>query len=188
MANPKLVVVTANIGPRSKSKLLADAIAERIRRRIAVDVANVEIGSLIADIGPVLFRSSLPPSAEAAVCQIEEADLLVVATPVYKGSYTGHFKHLFDLVAFDALTGVPVALAATGGGERHALVVEHQLRPLFGAFQAQSLPTGVYASDSDFEEDVLRNPAVLARVDVLAAEAASALQAWHGTPALFEVA
>ena len=43
-----------------------------------------------------------------------------------------------------------MALTATGGGPRHALVVEHALRPLFGFFAALTLPTAVYASDADF--------------------------------------
>ncbi len=41
-------------------------------------------------------------------------------------------------------------LAASGGSDRHALVLEHQLRPLFSFFQAQTLPIGVYATDRDF--------------------------------------
>jgi FMN reductase len=48
------------------------------------------------------------------------------------------------------LVDVPVLLAASGGSDRHALVLEHQLRPLFSFFQAQTLPIGVYATDRDF--------------------------------------
>jgi FMN reductase len=82
---------------------------------------------------------------------------------------------LFDLVDPAALHGTPVAIAATGGGEKHALVVEHQLRPLFGAFQAATLGTGIYVAESDFDGEGIRNPAVNARIEMLAAEAAFAL-------------
>ena len=78
------------------------------------------------------------------------ADALIVGSPVYKGSYTGLFKHLFDFVEPEALAGKPVILTATGGGPRHALVVEHSLRPLFGFFTALTIPTAIYASDQDF--------------------------------------
>ena len=61
--------------------------------------------------------------------QIESADALIVATPVYRGSYTGLFKHLFDLVDHEALIGTPVLLAATGGSDRHSLVIDHQFGP-----------------------------------------------------------
>ena len=81
---------------------------------------------------------------------IETSDVLVVATPVYKASYTGLFKHLFDLIDPKVLEGRPVLLAATGGSDRHALVIEHQLRPLFAFFGAHALPAGLYATNADF--------------------------------------
>ncbi len=56
-------------------------------------------------------------------------------------------------------------LSATGGGEKHALVIEHQLRPLFGFFEAATLPTGVYASGADFASGVPASPPLLARID-----------------------
>jgi FMN reductase len=41
-------------------------------------------------------------------------------------------------------------LAATGGTERHSLVIEHALRPLFTYLGALTVPTGVYAATADF--------------------------------------
>ena len=64
-----------------------------------------------------------------------------------------------------ALAGKPVLLTATGGGDRHALVIEHQLRPLFGFFEAASLPTGVYAGGTDFRDGQPASDALLARLD-----------------------
>jgi FMN reductase len=102
---------------------------------------------------------------------IELADA-VVGTPVYRGSYTGALKHLFDLIHHDALAGTPVVLAATGGSALYGLVTEHQLRPLFGFFRALSLPTAVYATEADFSDGVLTNPAILQRIDRAADEVA----------------
>lgn len=82
--------------------------------------------------------------------------------PVYRASFTGLFKHLFDFVEQYAIVGQPVLLAATGGGERHALIIEHQLRPLFGFFQALTLPVGVYASSADFDGYELRAESAVA--------------------------
>ena len=73
-----------------------------------------------------------------------------MASPVYRASFTGLFKHLFDFVGQYALFDKPGLLAATGGTDRHALIIEHQFRPLFAFFQALTLPIGVYAKDSDF--------------------------------------
>ena len=40
--------------------------------------------------------------------------------------------------------GKPVLLAATGGSDRHAMVIDQALCPLFGFFQAWTAPMGVY--------------------------------------------
>ncbi|MER8803624.1 NAD(P)H-dependent oxidoreductase, partial [Mesorhizobium sp. M0998] len=62
-----------------------------------------------------------------------------------------------------ALVDRPVLIGATGGGQRHALVVEHQLRPLFGFYSALTVPSAVYGSDSDFADGKLVDSLVLAR-------------------------
>jgi FMN reductase len=100
---------------------------------------------------------------ERQLVAVEQADVLVVATPVYRGSYTGLFKHFFDFIDQDALVDTPILLAATGGSERHALVIDHQLRPLFSFFQARTLPLGVYATDRDFAEGRVHNEALIQR-------------------------
>lgn len=108
---------------------------------------------------------------ESHIVAIENADALVVASPVFRASFTGLFKHLFDLVHQEALVDIPVLLAATGGSERHALVIEHQLRPLFSFFQARTLPIGVYASERDFAGYEITSAALHNRI-ALAAERA----------------
>jgi FMN reductase len=97
--------------------------------------------------------------------------VLVVGSPTFKGSYTGLFKHFFDLLDPASLRGKPVILAATGGGERHSLIVEHQLRPLFGFFEALTIPTAIYASERDFSEGVLVSEPIRARAQQAVAEA-----------------
>jgi FMN reductase len=64
---------------------------------------------------------------------------------------------------------------ATGGGPRHALVVEHAFRPLFGFFGALQIPTAVYASDSDFSDGVLTEGGVRARATEASGQLAALL-------------
>lgn len=71
---------------------------------------------------------------------------------------------LFDLFDPATLANKPVAIVATGGGARHALVVEHASRPLFGFLGALQLPTAVYASGSDFTDGALTDDGVRERV------------------------
>ena len=127
----------------------------------------VDLGQLAPQLAGAVWRSQLPNAVERELAAVEQADIVVVATPVYRGAYTGLFKHFFDFIDQDALIDKPIVLAATGGSERHALMIDHQLRPLFSFFQARTLPLGVYATDRDFldyrlQSEVLTERAALA--------------------------
>ena len=52
------------------------------------------------------------------------ADALIAVTPTFSASYNGLFKMFFDVIDDKALAGKPVLLAATGGTERHSLVLD----------------------------------------------------------------
>lgn len=165
------VVVSAGISQPSRTRLLAEHILGAVEREASVNGHVVDIAEIGPDLGRALSRAELGPAAERALALVERADLLIAATPVYRGSYTGHFKHLFDLIGQEALVDVPVILAATGGGDRHCLVIEHQLRPLFAFLQAFAVPTGIYATPADFAEGALRSEAVASRISAAARQA-----------------
>jgi FMN reductase len=177
MSLHKITVVIGNPSDKSRTKVLALALAEAVADALPSQ-PPVQLQVLeIARLAPHIVGSGgqgLSSEGTAAVRSIETADLVIAATPVYKGSYTGLFKHLFDLVGPDALVGRPVLLAANGGSERHALVVDHQLRPLFAFFRALTVPSAVYAAEADFDGYTLRSDVLRARI-VEAAEQAAAL-------------
>lgn len=161
--------VAALVGsPRSPSKTrsLVDLVIERLATRAEIDADVIETHTLNPGLGAALERDQLDDAAEAAVRTVETADLLIAASPVFRGSYTGLFKHFVDFVDQYALANKPVMLAATGGSERHALMVEQSLRPLFGFFQAWTAPMGIYLSAGDFDGTLILNPEVYERVDV----------------------
>lgn len=167
----RVVAVSGSLHEPSKTTALLRAISDAVAARAEVEVTFVELTDIGPSLAGALRRESLPLSVEEKLVAIEQADLLVVGSPVYRASFTGLFKHLFDFVGQYELVGKPVLLAATGGGERHALIIEHQLRPLFSFFQALTLPLGVYASDTDFDGYVITSD-VLQRRIALAAERA----------------
>ncbi|SDA21499.1 FMN reductase [Methylobacterium sp. UNC378MF] len=173
MTRPRLVGLSANVQRPSKTRTLVDAVLREASARAPLDARILDFVDAGAGLGAAWARDQLSPAARGVLAAIEDADGLVVGSPVYKGAYTGLFKHLFDLVDPGALAGKPVAIVATGGGARHALVVEHAFRPLFGFFGALQIPTAVYASDPDFSDGVLTEGGVRAR----AAEAGGQLAA-----------
>ncbi|BAX64058.1 FMN reductase [Burkholderia stabilis] len=159
-----VVAISGGLQRPSRTLALTDAIVAALGAALPIDTRLIELGEIGGRLAGALTRAQVPDDLEAQIRAIETADALVVASPVYRASYTGLFKHLFDLVRHDALVDVPVLLAATGGSERHALVIDHQLRPLFSFFQARTLPIGVYASESDFDRYEIANPALRARI------------------------
>ncbi len=161
----KVVGVSGSLHEPSKTTVLVESIIEAVGRRTAIDAEVITLTKLGPSLAGALQRDHLPDEVEDALLAIEGADLLIAASPVYRASFTGLFKHLFDFVDQYALVGQPVLLAATGGGERHALILEHQLRPLFGFFQSLTLPLGVYASTTDFDGYALRNGAAQQRIE-----------------------
>lgn len=173
MSLPRIVGFSGSPRRPSKTRSLVETVAAEVasRKQLRVDIYDLVDAS--PGLGAALQRQDLTLPAARVIDAIEQADALIVGTPVYKGAYTGLFKHAFDLVDPRALVGKPVLLTATGGGARHALVVEHALRPLFGFFEALTVPTAVYASDADFIDGQLAEAGVLERVSTAAQQLAN---------------
>lgn len=174
-ASPRIVAVAGNLHRPSRSRALAEALAAGVTRRTDATATVLDLIDAGPGLGAAFHRAELSPEALGAVEALEAADAVIAVSPVYKGSYTGLFKHLFDFLPPSALQGRPVLIGATGGGHRHALVVEHQLRPLFGFFSALVVPTTVYASDHEFVDRLPADPVLLARIDLAAAQLAALL-------------
>lgn len=175
MSQKSIVAITGSLSQPSRTRRLVEDVTARIQARSAGAVTLIDIAEIAADLGSALSRGAASPALEQALTAIETADLVVAGSPIYKGSYTGFFKHLIDLVDYKALAGTPVALLATGGSNRHALAVEHQLRPLFGSFDAHTLPTAVFVVDRDIVDGRVVNEGVAKRIDALVGEATFAL-------------
>ena len=166
-----IVGVSGSVIRPSRTTALVKVVLETLSSRIDARTTLIEL----VDAAPALFGALTPGALEGQalshVRAVESADLLVIGSPVYRASYTGALKHLFDLIRHDALAGKPVILTATGGSQLHGLMTEHQLRPLFGFFNALSLPTAVYATEADFREYRIANAAINDRIERAVTEA-----------------
>ena len=68
------------------------------------------------------------------------ADVVIVASPTYKASYTGLLKAFLDRYPTNGLAAVTAIPLLTIGSPAHTLAVEHTLRPLLVELGA-SVPT-----------------------------------------------
>lgn len=165
MSTPAIIGFSGSLSSPSKTRVLVEAAVHKAAHRFSVSAEVYDLAQFGPSVATARSFGDLDDTARYLVDRIVHAKALVVASPVYKGSYPGLFKHLIDLLDPTWLSGKPILLAATGGGDKHALIIEHQLRPLFGFFEAQTLATGVYVSDHDFTEGRLTSPSVLDRLD-----------------------
>lgn len=118
---------------------------------------NISANSSVIELRPIghaimdAMLTGFPSSdLESAFDTVADADGVIAVTPAFNASFSGLFKSFFDVVPEGTLSDMPVLIAATGGTERHSLVLEHALRPMFSYLHAIVSPTGVYAATDDF--------------------------------------
>jgi|SRR5690349_3838943 len=150
-----IVVVTAGISQPSSTRLLADRLTSATvealdGHAVEASVRVVEVRDLAHDLVDNLLTGFPSPRLRSAIDAVTSADGIIAVSPVFSASFSGLFKTFFDVLEMDALRGMPVALGATGGSERHSLALDHALRPLFAYLGAATVPTGVFAATDDW--------------------------------------
>lgn len=151
MSGELVVGVSGSPSDPSRTSTLVAATVARLGQEIEdARTETIEIGPLLADLGASPTREAMSDRTRRALETVEAADVLVVGSPAFRAAYSGAFKLFFDWVGQYDLVDTPVLLTATGGSDRHALLVEHQMRPLFGFFQSTTLPLGVFGNERDF--------------------------------------
>ncbi|MBP2170639.1 FMN reductase [Erwinia toletana] len=96
----------------------------------------------------LLYARFDSPALLALKQDLESADGVIVATPVYKASFSGALKTLLDLLPERALEHKVVLPLATGGTVAHMLAVDYALKPVLNALKAQEVLHGVFADDT----------------------------------------
>ncbi|MEU4745770.1 CE1759 family FMN reductase, partial [Actinosynnema sp. NPDC023658] len=146
-----LAVVQAGLGSPSSTQLLATRLTEAIERLVpGLEVRTTHLRDVARDIADNLVTGFPSARLREVVESVVGADALIAVTPTFNASYSGLFKSFVDVLEPESLAGKPVLLGATGGTERHSLVLDHALRPLFAYLRAIVVPTGVYAASSDW--------------------------------------
>ncbi|MBZ9557326.1 NAD(P)H-dependent oxidoreductase [Halomonas coralii] len=171
MSASKIVGLTGVFHRQSRTASLVSQLVSRAQHQYRLEAGFFTLADAGPSLGVARSPTDLDDTAQRLITEIRNADVLVVGVPTYNSSYPGMFKHLLDLMEPDAFAGKPVILAATGGSERHAMMIDFQLRPLFNYFKARTLTTGIFATPQDFTGDAVAAP-ILQRMDAATAELA----------------
>lgn len=140
------LIVTVSGSPTAESRTahLNDWVADVLAPQ-EFEVARINV----RDLPPadVLHARLDSPALREPLGLIARAQGVVVASPVYKASYTGVLKSFLDLLPQLGLTGKVVLPLATGGTLAHVLAIDYGLRPVLSALGAQHVVTGLFILD-----------------------------------------
>lgn len=81
------------------------------------------------------------------------ADCLVIGTPIYQASITGALKNLLDHFPVDALHNKVTGMIATGGTDKHFLVLDYHLKPILTFLKAVVPESNVYVLNDHFNDE-----------------------------------
>lgn len=138
----QIVVVVGNPRPKSRTRSVAEQLAAGLAESVRPALVGVQVIDL-ADFGGAVLEADAP-EVDAALESVRAAAVLVVATPVYKASYTGLLKGFLDRFNGPALAGVTAIPLTVSAAPTHRLAADVHLRPLLVELGA-SVPTRAFA-------------------------------------------
>jgi FMN reductase len=138
-----VTVLVGNPKPRSRTYEAAHLVAERLAGRQA------DLSIDLTDIGPALLDWSDPTVADL-VAKVQASDLVVVASPTYKATYTGLLKLFLDRISGGALAGVTAVPVMLGGHWKHALAPDLLLKPVLVELGATCPTRGLFLLESEY--------------------------------------
>ncbi|GAC1488475.1 MAG: FMN reductase [Pseudarthrobacter sp.] len=151
----RITVLSAGLGVPSSSRLLADQLAAAAEHELTdagyqVTVDVVELRDLAVDIANNFVTGYAAPRLAEVIAGVEAADGIIAVSPVFSASYSGLFKSFIDVLDPKSLEGKAVLLGATGGTDRHQMVLDYAMRPLFTYLRTRIAATAVFAGPQDW--------------------------------------
>jgi len=143
-----VVVISSSPSRISRTAALARHVSDELVRE-GHAVAEISL----RDLPPraLLTADTADPDVAAAVRAVIAADALVIATPIYKASYSGLLKVFLDLLPQSALDRKVVLPLATGGTIAHLLAIDYSLRPVLVSLGAQHITAGRFVLDTHID-------------------------------------
>lgn len=136
-----ITVVVGNPKPRSRTWDAAHRLAEGLGSPASTSIDVVDLGPGLLGWGDA--------SVKEAVSQVAASDVVIVASPTFKATYTGLLKLFLDQFAGSTgLEGVVAVPLQLGGGPAHELSPELHLKPVLVELGAIVPAPALYLIDS----------------------------------------
>ncbi len=151
-------IVIISGSPNASSRL--NGIVQYVQTKLEAYVQKANLINVVSlppeDLVYANFAGSAILEANALV---EQATVVIIASPVYKASYTGVLKAYLDLLPQKALLGKVVAPLFIGGSMAHLLSIDYSLKPVLSSMGAKVFTSSVYAVDSQVNRTQAPNEA-----------------------------
>lgn len=143
--SPTIVTVAGNPRPASRTHRLARTLGGEIARVLGaespIDVDLAELGPAVLDPGDAVV--------DAAVAAVLSADVIVLASPTYKATYSGLLKAFLDRFDTGALAGAAAVPILLGGAANHWLAIDVHFAPLLFELGARVPVRGLFVLEAD---------------------------------------
>ncbi|MBD2845363.1 NADPH-dependent FMN reductase [Paenibacillus sp. IB182496] len=163
----KVVIISGSPSPSSRLNGIVQ-YAEQFLERAGFVPERITVVELPAEA--LIHAKFGDPAIIAANKLVEEADAVIVATPVYKASFTGAIKTYLDLLPQKGLAGKVILPLALGGTFGHYLMLDYALKPVLSALGGSKILSGVFVLDTqvDRTEDLqfsINDSQIIERLD-----------------------
>jgi len=138
-----VVAVVGNPRPQSRTHTLARLLCSALA--VELDASTDEVD--LATLGARVFDPDDDAAREATV-KVLAADVLVVASPTYKATYSGLLKVFLDRFAGGSLAGTTAVPVLLGGAPNHTLAVDVHFTPLLVELGASVPVRGLFVLES----------------------------------------
>ncbi|MET0284597.1 MAG: NADPH-dependent FMN reductase [Polyangiales bacterium] len=174
-----IVIITGSPTRPSRTLGLVQTVEQRLLRE-AFRVRTIHVRDLPAEA--LLHAKFEDPAIKEALSVVEQADGVIVASPVYKAAYTGVLKAFLDLFPQFGLRGKVVLPLLTGGTIAHVLALDYALRPVLQSLDPRLTVGGLFVLDKAItlnDDGVKLDPEVAPRLEQITQTFIDGLRAHH---------
>ncbi len=166
MSEPfSIAIITGSPTRPSRTLGLVQSVEQRLARE-AFRVRTIHVRDLPAEA--LLHAKFDDPAIKEALEIVEQADGVIVASPVYKAAYTGVLKAFLDLFPQFGLREKVVLPLLTGGTIAHVLALDYALRPVLQSLDPRLTVGGLFVLDKAItlsDDGVKLDPEVVPRLE-----------------------
>ncbi len=146
----RVVAISGSHSVSSKTVALVDAV---LRELTSADIECEHVA--VRELNPVALLSADfgDESLTSFLRMVGHAHGLIIATPIYKASFTGLLKAALDILPQFAFAGKVVMPLGTGGSLAHVLALDYGLRPVIQSMGARHIVQSHFVVEGDFSKD-----------------------------------